>query len=391
MLPVGRAVKALAFALALVGCAGDPVCPLAPGLDAAQCATLAAMRGADAPPPSPTNARADDLATATLGFLWFFDASFSRDHDLHCASCHAVERKFGDGVPVAIGLATGTRNTPSVLDAARRDHGFFWDGRADVLWAPPILALENPLEMGSTRLALAHRLADRYADRYAAIFGPLPDLADTVRFPDIGKPGDPAWDAMAPADQDAINRVAANFGKALEAYMRKLATGPSPFDRFLDGDATALTDAQRHGVEVFVSAGCATCHGGPLLSDGGYHDLGVPAWDGVADDPGRAAGIALERAQIFAPDGPYADAPVTIAIAAPTPEDAGALRTPSLRNVSLTGPYMHNGRFATLAEAIEFHAPAPLTADDTAALVELMAAFDGRYPGAPWRTWPDTP
>ena len=382
---------ALALILtALVGCVDDPVCPLAPALDADDCATLVAMRGADALPPSPSNAHADDVEAAKLGFAFFFYAGFSRDHDLRCEGCHAPEHAFDDHVPMAIGIATGTRNSPSVIDAARRSRGFFWDGRADVLWAPPILALENPGEMGSTRLALAHVIADHQAARYAAVFGPLPDLADTVRFPDSGKPGDPAWDAMAPADQDAINRVAANFGKSLEANLRHLATGPSAFDRFLDGDATALTATAQRGMAVFVSRGCATCHGGPLLSDGAYHDVGVPAWDGVAADPGRAPAIALERDQLFAPDGPYADVPTPITIADATPADAGALRTPSLRNVAQTGPYMHNGRFETLAETLAFHAP-EVAADDATALEAFLGALDGLYPPKPWSAWPDTP
>lgn len=408
MLPVGgevtaRAILTCAIAALLGACTDAGSCPYGPDLDEAACTTVAAMRGVEAPPPSPSNAHADDLDAAKLGFAIFFDARFSRDHNLRCEGCHAPEHDFDDLKPLAIGLATGPRNTPTALDAARRTRGFFWDGRADALWVPPILAMENPREMGSTRLEIAHAMADKYADRYAALFGPLPPLTDTVRFPAIGKPGDPAWDAMAPADQDAINRVAANVGKALEAYLRKLVSGPSPFDRFLDGDATALTAQQARGLAVFVHAGCASCHGGPLLADGKYHDLGVPLQDGADPDPGRAAAIAVERAQLFGPLGPYADAPVPIDIADATPADAGAIRTPTLRNLTLTGPYMHNGKFATIDEAVAFHLTAggpgadpdlvahPLGAADQAALVDFLGTLTGVKPPPPWNNWPDTP
>ena len=351
--------------------APESACPLDPDLDAADCATVASMRLTDALPPSPTNAHADDDAAANLGFKIFYDARFSTTHKVRCASCHAPETHFDDARATATGIATGTRNAPSVLGVARRTRGFFWDGRADVLWAPPILAMENPLEMGMPRIEIARAVAAYYATQYTAVFGALPPVIDDT--------SDPA----------AINRVAANVGKALEAYLRKLATGTSAFDRYLDGDRAALTPHQQRGLTVFVETGCADCHGGPLFTDDRYRDLGVPPWDGVAADPGRAAGIALERAQIFAPDGPYSDAPTPIAIPDPTAADVGAIRTPTLRNVAVTGPYMHNGRFASLADAIAFHAT--LEAPDLDAVVDFLGALTGSYPSRRGTTGPIRP
>jgi cytochrome c peroxidase len=384
--------RAAAALVAVAACgAPEPACPLAPGLDAAECAALPSMHAPAAPPPSPTNAHADDDAAARLGFRIFFDARFSRTHKQRCATCHEPAA-FVDHKAVALGIAAGTRNAPTVLGVARRTRSFFWDGRADVLWAPPILAIENPIEMGSTRLEIAHTIAAYYAEPYAAIFGALPPLDDVTRFPAAGKPGDPAWDAMTAADQDAINRIAASTGKAIEAYLRKLATGPSAFDRWLDGDATALTDHQRDGLIAFVTGGCPTCHGGPLFTDDRFHDLGVPVLEGAAPDPGRAAAIEIERAQLFSPSGPYADvAQPPLMIADATPGDAGALRTPSLRDVVRTAPYMHNGRFLDLAAAIDFHAPIALSADDRDALIDFLGTLTGGYPDPPWNDWPDTP
>jgi cytochrome c peroxidase len=392
---VGACVAAVA-ASALSACAtrseaaGAP-CSIDPGIDPVTCATLLQMALPASLPPSPTNAHADDYAAALMGFNIFFDARFSSTHTVRCATCHAPETHFDDLKPVAMGIDAGVRNSPTTLDVARNKRPFFWDGRADVLWAPPILAMENPLEMGLTRLELAHTVAAYYADSYAAVFGALPDVS---MLPAVGKPGDPSFDGMSAADQDVVNRLASNVGKSIEAYLRKLATGLSPFDRFLAGDATAMTPDQQLGMIVFVQAGCPSCHSGPLLTDGAFHNLGVPAAKGTAPDPGRFAGIALERAQILSPGSKYSDDPTPLDIADATPVDLGAFRTPSLRNVALTAPYMHNGTFATLGDAVDFVlklTPQTLTPGDRAALLDFLTALNGDQPPAPWNNWPTTP
>jgi cytochrome c peroxidase len=392
--------------LALLGCAAP--CALDPGIDGATCATLTAMALPKAPPADPTNAWADDYAAAVLGFHIFFDARFSAPHNVRCATCHAPENHFDDDLPQAIGIAQGPRNAPSTLNAAWQSR-FMWDGRFDVLWAPPVGAMENPLEMDFTRLEIAHAVAQYEADKYTAIFGALPPLDDTTRFPARGKPGDAAFDQMAAADQDAVNRVAANIGKSLAAYLRKQASGPSPFDRYLAGDAKAISPHQQLGMLMFVQAGCAGCHTGPQLSDGEFHNLGV-AGEGAMPDRGRAAGIALEEAQTFRPDGPYADRARPLMVAAATAADEGAFRTPTLRNIALTGPYMHNGSLATLDDVVAFHLrgggrggagfigqvdaklqPHTLAAQDRAALVDFLSTLTGAPPQAPWNNWQDIP
>jgi cytochrome c peroxidase len=403
MLPLGEVTRASAAALVAalaVGC--SPPCAIDAGLDGATCQAVSAMALPHALPDDPTNAKADDEAAAVLGFHIFFDARFSAPRNVHCATCHAPESHFDDGRPVAVGIATGTRNAPSTLNAAWQSR-FLWDGRADVLWAPPLGALENPLEMDFTRLEIAHAMAAYYADSYTAVFGALPPLDDSARFPARGKPGDAAFDQMAAADRDAIDRVAANVGKAIASYLRKQASRESAFDRFLSGDHSALTAKQELGMILFVQAGCARCHSGPQLTDGEFHNLGMPG-----ADRGRAAGVDLERAQIFSPDGAYSDHVEPLTIAAATAADEGAFRTPSLRNVALTAPYMHDGSLATLDVVVALHLagggrngsvgqvdallqPYTLSASDQAALVDFLSSLNGAPPPPPWNDWQDKP
>ncbi len=363
------------------------------------------MRLPEALPPARGNAYADDLRVAQLGFELFFDARFSRSQELRCASCHQPERVFDDGRPTAHAIADLSRNTPSLLNAVRLNWQL-WDGRADTVWSQPLFALENPAEMNFTRLELAHRVRETYRSRYEAVFGALPALENLERFPLQGKPGEPAFEAMTPADQTAINRVAANVGKAFEAYLRKLASGPSRFDRYLDGDRAALTEPERAGVAVYLKAGCQSCHGGAQFSDDDFHNLGIAGAAGV-DDPGRSAGLRVLAANPFNARGEFFDGPPE-----PAPErsgrDLGAFHTPSLRNVARSAPYGHNGRFATLSEVVDFHLagggvgqsgfagdidpvlkPQSLTPEEREALVQFLGALDGTPPPSPWNTWPD--
>jgi len=380
-------------------------CDLDPQLTHDECATVRAMALPAALPPARGNDKGDDIDAAALGFTVFFDARFSKGESVRCATCHEPEKRFADGKPTSTGLSRVTRHAPTLLNAARMRWSF-WDGRADSVWSQPLFAFESPLEMDFTRLELAHAIALRYAPEYEKVFGPLPALTDTTRFPARGKPGDPAWENMTESDRDEIDRVAANVGKALEAYVRKLAAGPSAFDRFLGGDAAALDAEQRAGLVVFLKNGCAKCHDGPTLSDQRFHALRVPAWPGDTIDVGREAAYATLAASPFTARGRYWDGPREELPATPMPEDRGAFRTPSLRNLSHSGPWGHNGRFETLNDAIVFHGPVdtsgqaaagsrdPLLSPvslsdlDRGRLVRFLESLDGSYPAPPWNDWP---
>ena len=405
---MNHALRYLALVSALASCSGapatSPTCDLDPSLTEDECATVHAMALPDALPPARGNAKGDDPDAAALGFAVFFDARFSKGQSVRCATCHNPENRFADGKPTSTGLARVTRNAPTLLNAAR-NRWSFWDGRADSVWSQPLFAFENPPEMDFTRLEIAHAVALLYAPDYEKVFGPLPPLDDNARFPARGKPGDPAWESMTASDRDAVDLVAANVGKALEAYVRKLAAGPSALDRFLAGDGSALDADQRAGLVVFVKNGCPSCHDGPLLSDQKFHALDVAAWPGDPVDVGREAAYATLAASPFTAQGPYWDGPKEDVPLTPSPGDQGAFRTPTLRNVTQSGPWGHDGRFATLADAISFHGPnaaadptagprdpllsqAPLTDLDLNRLVRFLESLDGTYPLPPWNDWP---
>jgi cytochrome c peroxidase len=318
---------------------------------------IRAMTPLPAAPPDPTNRYADDPGAAALGTALFADAALSSNAAVSCASCHAPERAYTDGRPVGVGVATGNRNTPTVLHASH-SRWLFWDGRADSLWSQALGPIENPVEMASSRLRVAHAIATRYAAQYEAVFGSLPPLADAARFPADGRPGDGAWEAMAPADRDAVNRVFANVGKSLEAYERTLSRPATPLDAYAAGNADALTPAQRDGLRSFFDFGCIQCHHGPLLTDDSFHNVGMPTGraDG-AGDTGRIDAIATLLASPFRADGTYSDAPdagAGLAGLAPVEAMRGQFHTPSLRVSALTGPWGHGGSFETL-EAVMVH------------------------------------
>lgn len=328
-------------------------------------------------PPSPGNPVADDPRAVQLGRAIFLDAGFSADGAVACATCHRPERYFTDGLPLAKGLGLGGRNAPTVV-GSQWGAWFFWDGRADSLWAQALGPLESPVEHGFDRVRAARRVAERYTAEYEALFGPLPDLDPAAGFPAFGRPnpGDPAgpdhsaWTAMGEAQQQAVRTVFANLGRAVEAYERTLLPQESPFDRYAaalaqgdPGGGGALTPSQARGLELFVGdAGCINCHNGPLFADDAFHNLGLPQVANGGLDMGRAVGARRLLASEFncaSPTSGAADCPELRYLNPEFPDFIMAFKTPTLRNVAETGPYMHDGRFATLAEVLAFYQELP--------------------------------
>ena len=150
----------------------------------------------ETPPPSPTNRVADNPDAAQLGQLFFFDTRFSKDGTVACATCHSPFHGFADVEATSLGAGRGTRNAPTLLNVAY-NRWQFWDGRADTLWSQALAALEGEVEQAGTRLQYAHLVHQHYAADYETVFGTLPELEDTARFPTDGKPGDLAFDRMA--------------------------------------------------------------------------------------------------------------------------------------------------------------------------------------------------
>lgn len=386
---VNRVFRAF-FMLALVSwlCACVE-CPRVPGLSARQCDAVAGLALPATPPPARGNRVAEDEAAALLGFEVFFDARLSRDGSVRCASCHLPERVFGDGRSTSQGLAVVDRNSPSLYGAPWH-RWQMWDGRADSLWSQPLLAFENEKEMDFTRLELAHRVKATYRVSYEALFGALPPLDDAARFPPRGKPGLPSWESMTEPDRTAINLIAANVGKSLEAYQRKLAFKAGRFDAFVSGGTQKLTSSEQAGLVVFLSRGCAECHAGALFSDDDFHAIGL-----VENPPrARTQALATLAASPFNMEGAFFDGAKESLPTARTQDD-GAYRTPTLRNVSRTGPWGHDGRFETLEAAVEAHWVLPprvgpaLTTTELEQLLSFLGALDATDPPLPWNGWPD--
>ncbi len=347
--------------------------PTTDGFTRKQWDLLRAMRLPGAPPPDPTNAKADDPAAAALGATLFEDASLSPSGTVSCATCHDPKKGFADGRPRSVGVAEGERNAPSILFASHA-RWQFWDGRADTLWAQALGPFENPKELGASRLFVAHAIFDRHKASYEAVFGPLPPLSDGARFPANGKPGDPSWEAMAEVDRTAVTRVFVNVGKAIAAFERTLRAQPNAFDRWLDGDASALTATQKASLGTFFSAGCVQCHHGPRLTDDAFHVLRFPT--GRADgkpDEGRKLGVEALLASELRADGPFSDAPGAahgLAGLEAGPWTIGAFKTPPLRGLPSTGPYGHGGNLATLRDVSVVYSTAGLKPGDPRAIGE---------------------
>jgi cytochrome c peroxidase len=343
-------------------------------------ALLSTLRLAALPPllTDPSNAVADSPEAARLGQLLFFDKRLSQDGSVSCASCHQPERRFTDGLPTAQALGHSARNTLSLVGSAYSPW-FYWDGRKDSQWAQALAPLEDPAEHGANRMRLVRLLLDdaRYRELYANVFGALPDISDAARFPaDAGPLMDTmlhsAWDAMRDEDRQLVDRVFANVGKALAAYERKLLPGSSRFDAYVDtllqGDPDAVADYtadEAAGLRLFIGRGrCLECHNGPLFTNNEFHNTGLLPPAGAVPDQGRSRALAMLRADPFNCIGPFSDADaaqcVEFNFMRTGPELLGGMRTPSLRNLGGTAPYMHKGQLPTLAAVLAHYNEAPL-------------------------------
>jgi cytochrome c peroxidase len=339
------------------------------------------------PLPSPGNRVADDERAASLGFELFFDSTLSRDGTVRCASCHLPDQRFADAKSTAEGVGKVNRNSPSLYGSAWH-RWQMWDGRADSLWSAALLALESPHMMDFTRLELVHRVRLRYGPQFVELFGPWPERS--AAWPQRGNPSDPAFDALPAEEKRQVNTIVANVGKALEAYQRKLAFSRGRFDDFAAGNRSALSDVEREGLAVFLSSGCGTCHGGFLFSDDAFYAIGT-AEEGAR---GRAEALDALAASDFSMAGAFNDgSPAPIPMARST--DEGAFRTPTLRNVTRTGPWGHDGRFETLEAAVAFHwqsrrrVSQPLSQARFEALMAFLAALEATDPPLPWAKWPE--
>ena len=378
--------------------------------------------------PDPTNSVADDERAARFGRALFFDPRLSPDERFSCATCHDPAKAFTDGHPLALGRETLTRNAPTLLDVGRR-RWLFWDGRTDSLWAQVRHPLESALEMDGDRLALAHLIQsdESYRSQYEALFGRAPELADAGRFPAHAKPmpkdkEDPrhlAWERMTTEDRAQIDALLVNVSKSLAAYQRRLETGRSKFDEFasayLAGDASGgghLSAEARRGLGLFLDKGqCTLCHMGPELTDEEFHHLAVPPLnDELPIDQGRHLGAILVKRDPFNASGEHSDqregeAADFVQLLISDADQFGEMRTPSLRNVARTAPYMHQGQFKTLEEVVRFYStlegaqrtghhqeltltPAEFTPEEERDLIAFLRSLGAPLSDPSWATDP---
>jgi len=292
----------------------------------------------------PGNRVSGNAAAIRLGRDLFFDPRLAAGRRVACASCHDPARGFQDGRAVARGLVAGTRNTPGLLDV-RHQRWFGWDGGHDSLWSASLRPILDPREMGgnASRVARTLRGTAVLDCHYRQAFGKAPHA------------GDP--------------ELLVNVGKALAAWQETLNSPATPFDEFRDalqrGDARAAAAypaAARRGLRLFLGRGqCATCHAGPLFTNGEFGDIGVPFFiKPGAVDPGRQGGIKRLLANPWNLLGAYNDDPTRqnaqgTKFLRPEHRNFGEFKVPTLRNLKLTAPYMHNGSPATLREVVRHY------------------------------------
>jgi cytochrome c peroxidase len=318
---------------------------------AEELAQIAKLSPLPALPPSRTNAFADNPAAARLGQRLFFDPHLSANAKISCATCHKPEHGFADDQPLSQAIGTTEKHTMPLWNMAYQ-HWFFWNGRADSPWSQAAQPIQHPAEMGATpdqvRAALASDATVK--SEYEALFGALP--------------------ASAAKDTPDGDRVLANVGKALEAYERRLISTDSPFDRFAAallggkpiGKDAPLSESAQRGLKLFVGAGkCVLCHAGPNFSDGEFHNVGLP---GLPTDQGRFSGILDVRDDRLNGLGAFSDdrspeANVKLRFLGVKMNNLGEYKTPTLRSVALTPPYMHDGSLATLRDVLNFYSELP--------------------------------
>jgi cytochrome c peroxidase len=271
-----------------------------------------------------------------LGQQLFFEPMLSADGRVSCSSCHRPDHAFSDTAPVSLGAhgRTGQRNAPSLLNAAYRE-AFSWDGRARSLEEQVLRPIRDSVEMDLPlgELEVRLRAQPSYRRAFRREFGD---------------------DPTPPA-----------IGLALASYLRTLRSGDAPIDHFRAGDTLALSALARRGFQLFTGkANCSVCHVGPLLTDDDFHNTGVAWHDGAFLDVGRGAITGLS-------------------------EDRGRFKTPSLRNVAITAPYMHDGSKRSLEDVVDFYdtgarpnpdldpliQPLLLTADERRALVAFLRSL----------------
>lgn len=274
-----------------------------------------------------------------LGRAIFFDKRMSKDNTIACASCHMAKKGFGDGMPVSTGIKgqKGGRSAPVSFNRVY-SKAQFWDGRAATLEDQSIGPFANPIEHGFANhdeMVAKMKKMPGYRKLFQEVFGGEITIQDV--------------------------------GRAVASFQRTVLSGNSAVDKFdIGGDQNALSESAKRGLELFRGkARCTRCHSGFNFTDEKFHNLGI-GWEDNKVDLGR-----------------YMETK--------NPEDIGAFKTPTLREIARTAPYMHDGRFKTLEEVVKFYnqggvknphqdntiIPLELTDDEQKDLVAMLKSLNG--------------
>jgi len=288
-------------------------------------------------PADPGNEYSGIAWAEALGKQLFNDPGLSGDGQISCASCHLEQMAFSDGRSVALGEGKHVRNTQGLLDVGHQ-RWFGWDGGTDSLWAASIRPILSDVEMN----------------------GSITGIANYLR-------GNEDYPSFTVADDEQSFVTSA---KLIASYIRTLESAPSPFDSFRialeNNDKSGIDEypiSAKRGLQIFFGeANCSACHFGPLFSNGEFHDTGRSFFTGVGQvDPGRYTGIKRLRQDRFNLVGEFngrvSEAEQRKTVTVKLQEiNWGQWRTPSLRNLTGTGPYLHDGSLATLREVVDAYA-----------------------------------
>ena len=350
------------------------------------------------PPPATidrSNRVSGNPAAITLGRHLFDEPRLSASRQVTCGDCHQAGRDFRDGRARGFGMVELDRRTPSLWNVGFQ-HWFGWDGASDSLWMQSLRPILDPREMGGSVRGVAKLLREdrELACFYRQAFGEAP----------------------GPDDE----RLLVDTAKALAAFQQTLVTPRTPFDDFRDalvaGDREAASryplPAQR-GLKLFIGASCASCHFGPLFSNGEFGDTGIPffARDGAVDN-GRLGGIAHLRASPFNRLGTHSDDSADPAATRTRHVERqhrnfGEFRVPGLRQVGRTAPYMHDGSVATLEDVVTHYSEVSpdrlhsdgvplvralgLSQEEKADLVSFLRSLEADAPRLPASSAPSCP
>ena len=290
-------------------------------------------------------------AKVRLGKALYFEPRLSADGTISCATCHSAQKAWANHDPTDTGIGgqVGGRNSGTVLDSGYMKFQF-WDGRAASLEEQALGPIHNPIEMGETLENVVRKLnaIPWYREQFQVVFGT-----------DVTSDG---------------------IAKAIASFERTVVSGPSPYDRYLGGETGAMSASAVRGMKIFNGKGhCTPCHSGPAFSDQSFHNLGV-GMDAKEPDLGR---------ENFTK----------------SPADRGKFKTPGLRNVALTYPYLHTGTEKTLLDVVEFYnrggvanpnldplvLPLRLTKQEKQDLVAFLEALTGTLPAIETPVLPPEP